>query len=171
MGDPVDDPRVSNGLVVYTTSSTTLSSVKVGDSISLSGKVSEYRSSSSPNDITITELGSPSKITVLSSGNIPKPLVLGVDRSPPTQWMSGLDVGSAGFLSVPANQSRQDAVNATLQPEFYGLDFWESLEGQLVTIKKPTSLGFGNSYDEFWVYGDWGVTGLNSRGGLSITVG
>lgn len=171
MGDPVDDPRVSNGLVVYSTSSTILDSVNIGDSISLSGKVTEYKSTSSPNDITLTELSSPSKIKVLSSGNTPKPLVLGVDRSPPTQQLSALDTGSAGYLSVPSNQSRQDAVNATLQPSLYGLDFWESLEGQLVTIKKPTSLGLGNSYEEFWVYGDWDVTGLNSRGGLSITVG
>jgi len=56
-------------------------------------------------------------------------------------------------------------------PNEYGLDFWESLEGQIVTIPRPISLGFGNSFGEFWVRGNWSATGVNRRGGLSITFG
>ncbi|KAF9497694.1 hypothetical protein BDN71DRAFT_560224 [Pleurotus eryngii] len=51
------------------------------------------------------------------------------------------------------------------------MDFWESLEGQLVTIPKPVALDFPNSFGEIWVPGDWAVTGLSSRGGLTITLG
>jgi len=51
------------------------------------------------------------------------------------------------------------------------MDFWASLEGQLVTVKNPTSLEFENDFGEFWVYGDWKVTGRNARGGLTITFG
>ena len=108
---------------------------------------------------------------MLSSGNTVTPLVLGVDRSPPTQALSALDVGSDGWLSVPGNQSLVSVVNATLQPDTYGMDFWASLEGQLVTVKSPIAIGFPDSYGEFWVRGDWNATGVNSRGGLSITFG
>lgn len=145
--------------------------MQVGDFISLSGKVQEYRSSSYPTYLLGTELSSPANITVLSANNIIKPVVLGVDRSPPTQYLSALDVGHDGFLSVPNNQSRIAVVNATVEPTKYGLDFWSSLEGQLVTIPKPVSLGFENSYGEFWVRGNWKATGINSRGGLSMVLG
>jgi hypothetical protein len=157
--------------MVLSTSSTVLGSVKVGDLVSLNAKVSEFRSASRPNDLHLTELTSPANITVLSSGNRIVPIVLGRDRSPPTQHLSSLDSGPDGFLSVPANQSLQDTPDRQLQPAIYGLDFWESLEGQVVTITSPISLGFGNSFSEFWVRGSWGATGVNSRGGLSITFG
>jgi hypothetical protein len=119
----------------------------------------------------LTEITSPTSIRVLSSGNTVTPVILGKDRSPPTQLFSALDTGADGFLSVPNNSSRIEEVNATLQPDKYGLDFWESLEGQLVTIPKPTTLGFSNNYGEFWVHGDWPVTGKNKRGGLTINIG
>ncbi|KAJ3531742.1 hypothetical protein NMY22_g8024 [Coprinellus aureogranulatus] len=171
VGEKSDDVRVSNGLYIYSTSSTVLNSVSVGDAISLSGKVSEFRSSSNPNYLYLTELTSPTDIHVVSSGNTVTPVVLGKDRIPPTQLLSALDTGADGFLSVPNNISRIEQVNATLQPDKYGLDFWESLEGQLVTIPKPTTLGFANNYGEFWVHGDWPVTGKNNRGGLTINIG
>jgi hypothetical protein len=139
--------------------------------ISLSGIVAEFRSSTAPNDLFLTEIESPSSIVVISSNNTVTPLVLGKDRSPPTQQLSALDVGPDGFLSAPNNVSRVETVNATLRPEKYGLDFWESLEGQLVKIPQPIAIDFQNSFGEFWVYGAWSVTGKNSRGGLSITFG
>ena len=148
-----------------------LGKVTIGDEISLSGKVTEFRSSTRPDDLLATELTSPANIVVLSSNNIVSPIILGVDRSPPTQQLSALDVGSDGFLSVPNNQSRIDTVNATLQPDQYGLDFWSSLEGQLVTVKNPVAINFENSFGEFWLHGDWPVTGKNGRGGLTMTFG
>ncbi|TFK40575.1 Endonuclease/exonuclease/phosphatase [Crucibulum laeve] len=170
-GEKSDDVRVSSGLLVYSTSSSVLSKVAVGDAISLSGRVSEFRSSSQPNYLFLTELTLPSNIMILSSNNTVTPVVLGKDRFPPTREFSALDVGAEGFLSAPNNSSRIEAANATLQPDKYGMDFWESLEGQLVTIPKATSLAFPNSYGEFWVHGDWPVTGKNKRGGLTITFG
>ncbi|KAF9454726.1 DNase I-like protein [Macrolepiota fuliginosa MF-IS2] len=171
LGDKSDDIRVSNGLQVFTTSTSILSKVNVGDLISLDGEVQEFRSSSSPNDLFSTEIEFPTNIVVRSSNNTFPIVVLGKDRSPPTQQLSALDVGPDGFLSVPNNVSRVDTVNAELQPDLYGLDFWESLEGQIVTIPKPVATNFENSFGEFWVYGDWPVTGKNARGGISITFG
>ena len=157
--------------MVFSSSSTILGSVQVGDMISLDAEVSEFRSASQLNDLHLTELESPTNITVLSSGNAVVPIILGRDRSPPTWQLSSLDSGPDGFLSVPGNQSQQDSPSRQLQPTRYGLDFWESLEGQVVTIPGPISLGFANSFQEFWVRGKWEATGVNSRGGLTITFG
>ena len=143
----------------------------MGDLISIDGKVEEFRSSSSPNNLFGTEINSPTNIVVQSSNNTFPIVVLGRDRSPPTQYLSALDVGDDGFLSVPNNVSRIDTVNAELQPHLYGMDFWESLEGQIVTIRNPFATNFENQFGEFWVYGDWPVTGKNGRGGISITFG
>lgn len=131
----------------------------------------EYRSNTRPDDLFLTELLRPTNITVLSSGNQVKPVVLGVDRNPPTQRWSSLDEGPDGALSVPNGVNRVESANATLEPDLYGLDFWESLEGQLVVVRRPTALNFENSFGEFWMHGDWPVTGKNKRGGLTITFG
>ena len=165
------DERVSNGLFVFSESSGVLNSVAVGDLISLSGVVQDFRSSSDPTFIRDTELDSPTDIKVISTGHTVKPVILGVDRTPPTLKYSALDVGPDGFLSVPNNQSQIDTVNATLRPREFGVDFWASLEGQLVTVPKPISIAFNNRFGEFWVRGDWPATSVNSRGGLTITIG
>ncbi|KAF9483503.1 DNase I-like protein [Pholiota conissans] len=170
-GDKSEDIRASNGILVFSSLSTVLKSVTVGDFVSLNGKVVEYRPAASPDYLYVTEITSPTNITVLSSNNTVNPVILGKDRSPPTQYFSQLDVGPDGFLSVPNNSSQISVVNATLQPEKYGMDFWESLESQLVTIPRPIATNFQNTYGEFWVYGDWKTTGKNGRGGLSITFG
>ncbi|KAJ7935578.1 DNase I-like protein [Mycena leptocephala] len=171
LGDPVKDSRVSNGLAVFTTSTTILAQVTPGDIVSLIGKVSEFRPAADPDYLLLTELTSPANITVLSSNNTVTPLILGKDRSPPTQQFSPLDVGRDGWLSVPNNQSRIDVVNGTLHPDAFGIDFWASLLGQIVAVPKPVAINFPNSFGEFWAHGDWPVTGKNSRGGLSLTFG
>ncbi|KAI0259811.1 DNase I-like protein [Gloeopeniophorella convolvens] len=171
IGPPSSDIRESPGVRVFTTSKTILGNVTVGDAISLTARVSEFRSSTAPNDLVGTELDSPTNIVHLSSNNTVTPIVLGVDRFPPTQAFTPLDNGTDGWLSVPNNVSQVDKTNLTLVPSKFGLDFWESLEGALVTVPSPVSLEFPNSFGEFWVRGKWPVTGLNSRGGLSITIG
>lgn len=162
---------MSNGLAVFTTSTAILAQVAVGDLVSLTGKVTEFRPAADPDYLVLSELTSPTNIVVVSTNNTITPLVLGRDRSPPTLSMSALDVGPDGWLSVPNNQSRVDVVNAALQPHQFGIDFWQSLQGQLVTIPKPVAIDFQNSFNEFWVHGDWFVTGKNSRGGLTLTFG
>ncbi|KAL0960684.1 hypothetical protein HGRIS_005712 [Hohenbuehelia grisea] len=171
IGESAGDVRVSNGLFVFSSSAAVLNQVAVGDAISLSGNVSEFRASTRPNDLTMTEITGPNNIVVVSTNNTVTPIILGKDRSPPTQHLSALDVGKDGFLSVPNNSSLVDSTKSELQPDKFGLDFWESLEGQLVTIPKPVALNFETKFGEFWVRGDWPVTGLNARGSLSITIG
>ncbi|KAI0030438.1 Endonuclease/exonuclease/phosphatase [Vararia minispora EC-137] len=167
---PISDVRFSPGLRVYTTSVSVLSSVKPGDHISLTAEVTEYRSYAQLNNLFATQLSSPKDIIVHSSDNVVSPIVIGVDRTPPTEELSIHDTGEDGWLSVPNNISSIDHINATLRPDTYGLDFWESLEGALVLIPSPIALNFPTRFHEFWVRGNWTATGVNSRGGLSLTI-
>ena len=149
-----------------------LNSVAVGDEISLSGTIEEFRPRADPTFITATELDSPTNIQILSTNNTVKPIQLGPGLSPPTQQWTGLDlVGPDGWLSQPNNQSLLDNVNPTLQPTKFGMDFWRSLDGMVVTVPAPTALDFPNRFGEFWVYGAWPVTTKNSRGGLTMAFG
>lgn len=118
----------------------------------------------------LTQLGSPANVVVVSSGNEVKPLVVGVDTlSPPTEEFSSLDNGD--IFGVPNDVSRLSAVNPELDPTKYGMDFWESLVGELVTIKDVYQIGRPNQFGDVWVRGDWEATGVNSHGSLTMLDG
>jgi hypothetical protein len=136
----------------------------VGDVIQLNGTVSEYRSSKAY--VYLTEIINPKLVKKVSSGGAATPLVIGKDTiSPPTKAFSALDNGDA--FGVPNNVSLVSVANPILIPRNYGMDFWESLSGELVTVKGAHALTKPNNYGDTWVVGDWKVTGLNSRGGLT----
>ncbi|GJE88270.1 DNase I-like protein [Phanerochaete sordida] len=170
-GAPSNDARVSHGLFVFSTSSKVLDAFAVGDEVALAGKVQDFRSASDPTFLEATELASPANVTVLSHNNSVAPRVLDGALSPPTRRFSALDAGPDGFLSFPNNVSQIDVVNATLQPAQFAIDFWASLEGQLVTVPKPMAIGFQNSFGEFFVRGAWPADNINSRGGLTLALG
>ncbi|QRW27066.1 endonuclease/exonuclease/phosphatase family protein [Rhizoctonia solani] len=159
----------SSGIYVFSTSTTVRGQVTVGDIVSLgSARVALYRAAADTDNIFLTELTSPTNITVLSSNNTVTPIVIGKDRpGPPTEQYTSLDGGNV--FGFPNNQSQLSTSNITLQPAVYGLDYWQSLVGTLVTVRSPVALGFPNTYGDFWTHGDWKVTGKNKRGGLTIT--
>ncbi|KAH7161364.1 Endonuclease/exonuclease/phosphatase [Dactylonectria macrodidyma] len=160
---PVNKVTVSEGLYVYGSSAT--SKVAVGDVIMLDGLVKEYRSST--DYLYLTELTSPTNIVVESSGSSFEPLVIGVDTpSPPRKQYSKLDDGDV--FGVPNGALRVAVENPVLQPKTYGLDFWESLVGELVTIRDAYAVSRPNTYGDVWVRGDWKVSGLNKQGGLTM---
>ncbi|KAL3477123.1 Endonuclease/exonuclease/phosphatase [Aspergillus californicus] len=160
---PDSDDATSEAIYVYGSSS--VSSVTVGDIISLSGRVTEYRSSNTY--LYLTELSSPSSIVVQSSGNEVTPIVIGTDRSPPTEAYSSLDTGDV--YAVPNNVSQIAIENPVLKPELYGMDFWESLSGELVSLTDLTIVTKPNQYGDVFVRGNWTVSGLNEHGGLTMT--
>ncbi|KAL8914314.1 MAG: hypothetical protein Q9171_001034 [Xanthocarpia ochracea] len=170
--NPDDNEQTSESVYVF--SRTVGANLTAGDIITLDGNVTEFRTS---NDfLFLTEVTSPRNVQVVSSGNPVTPVVLGAqtsgiigdkDVSPPTEQYSGLDNGDV--FGVPNNVSRISQVNPQLDPKLYGMDFWESLSGELVTIQGVTALGRqANRFGDQWVYGNWPVTGQNSRGGLTV---
>lgn len=163
---PDNDTRTSESIYVY--GSGTLDSVDIGDIITLSGDVDEYRSSD--DYLYLTELTNARDITIQSANNTVTSLVLGADGLlPPTENYTSLDAGD--IFTLPNNQSQISVANPTLQPELYGLDFWESLSGELITIPNPRAIGRPNSYGEFWIAGSYPTTGDNGRDALTATPG
>ncbi|TBU63093.1 DNase I-like protein [Dichomitus squalens] len=162
--DRTDDPRASNGIRVY--GSAAVKYASIGDLISLSGRVAEYRKTA--DDLFLTEIDYVTALTTISSGHTVEPIILGEDRIPPRNQLSSLDIGRDGWLSVPSNLTLLESVNPSLRPDEFGLDFWESLEGQLVTVKAPTAAQFPDRFGSVWVYGNWPTTGKNERGGRTI---
>jgi hypothetical protein len=161
---PDKDDRTSESLYVF--DKTFGANLTVGDSVVVGGKVLEYRSNK--DYIYLTELSEPVLEKMLSTGNPVSPLVIGKDtRDPPTEQYSGLDGGDV--FAVPNNVSQISVVNPKLEPKKYGLDFWESLSGELVTVRKPTALTMPSQYGDTWVVGNWKVSGRNGRDGLTMT--
>ncbi|ETN44189.1 uncharacterized protein HMPREF1541_10739 [Cyphellophora europaea CBS 101466] len=142
--------------------------VTVGNVVALNGRVTEYRSS--PAYIPLTEITSPSGVRVLSTGANVEPLEIGSGvLLPPTEQFSSLDDGDV--FGLPNNRSQISVANPTLVPNEYGLDFMDSLLGELVTIKNPHAITKPNQFGDTWVIGSWPVTGENGRTGLTMTAG
>ncbi|KAK2014290.1 endonuclease/Exonuclease/phosphatase [Colletotrichum eremochloae] len=161
---PDDDPATSEAVYVY--GSSVGANLTVGDLITLDGKIQEYRSAA--NYIYLTELSSPQNVVVVSKGNDVVPLVIGVDTlPPPTEQYTSLDGGD--IYAVPNAVANISTENPVLNPKLYGLDFWESLSGELVTVKNPVAITRPNQYGDTWVVGDWPTTGRNSHGGITMT--
>lgn len=159
---PDKDDRTSESVYVFDKNFGR--NLTVGDIIQLNGTVSEYRSSKAY--VFLTEIINPKLVKKASSGSAVNPLVIGKDTtSPPTKAFSALDNGDA--FAVPNNVSLISATNPNLIPRNYGMDFWESLSGELVTVKGAHALTKPNNYGDTWIVGNWKVTGLNSRGGLT----
>ncbi|KAF5013825.1 hypothetical protein FDECE_182 [Fusarium decemcellulare] len=160
---PDRNSATSEGLYVF--GRTAVSKVAVGDIVTLDGLVEEYRSNK--DYIYLTEITAPQNIVVKSSDNKVTPKIIGKDTSqPPQKQFSKLDGGD--IFAVPNNETLVSTANPKLQPRSYGLDFWESLSGELVTVRKAYAISRPNNFGDVWVRGDWKVTGLNKQGGLTM---
>ncbi|BAY76078.1 hypothetical protein NIES25_25270 [Nostoc linckia NIES-25] len=156
--NPDNDDRTSEAIFVFTSSAPTVS---VGDSILVTGTVTEFRPGGNANNLTTTEITSPT-IVKLSSGNLlPSATILGNGgRTIPTQVINNDAVG--GNVENPAT---------LFDPAQDGIDFYESLEGMLVQVNNPVAVSPTNSFGEIWVLADNGAnaTGRTARGGIGIS--
>lgn len=152
--DPNGDSNAatSDGLFVFTGSRPT---VAVGDAVEVSGRVSEFLSGNDASNLSVTQLTS-SAVTVVSSGNALPAAVL---------------IGANGVL--PPTEAIDDDGLGTFDPQNDGIDFYESLEGMRVTIEAPLVVAQTSSFGETYVVASGGVgaTGVNSRGGITISDG
>ncbi|MEV6976748.1 endonuclease/exonuclease/phosphatase family protein [Kitasatospora sp. NPDC093806] len=136
--NPDADPATSEGVFVYTGSAAP--TVKVGDSVLVGGKVTEYYPNFNGGSQSLTQISAPT-VTVLSSGNpLPAPVVVDTRNIPGTY---SPQAGADGTLNGVA-----------LNPEKYTLDFYESLEGMLVQVRDVRVIQATDKYNELWVAAD-----------------
>ncbi|MFJ9028650.1 lamin tail domain-containing protein [Streptomyces sp. NPDC102274] len=132
---PDDNPATSEGVFVFTGSATP--QVKVGDSVLVTAKVSEYYpGGQSSGAQSLTELTGATTV-VLSSGN-PLPAGELIDaRTLPETYAPKVK----GLSIEPL----------ALKPDRYALDWFESREGMVIRIGDSRVVGASNTYGETWV--------------------
>jgi predicted extracellular nuclease len=139
------DPTSSDGIFVFT-SSAPPATAAVGAGVTVTGTVSEF--SGRAGDLTVTQLGSP---TVTAA----------VAMAPVTPTVVG-----PGGLTPPGTVIDDDGL-ATVDPVNDGADFYESLEGMLLSLDTPQAVGPTNGFGELpVVVGDASVR--TGRGGIIV---
>ncbi|WP_410656027.1 endonuclease/exonuclease/phosphatase family protein [Amycolatopsis sp. lyj-112] len=132
---PDADPRTSEGLFVFTGSTTP--AVAVGDAVTAAGTIREFypdAPATSPYQ-SLTELTS-AQWTVGSSGNaLPAPTVVTPDSVPDT-------VAPAPGGSIEP---------LPLEPAKYSLDFWETHESEIISVSDARVVGPSTSFNELYV--------------------
>ncbi|MFP3852748.1 MAG: endonuclease/exonuclease/phosphatase family protein [Anaerolineales bacterium] len=165
------DPATSDGMFVFKFGS----KPAVGDLVELTGTVEEHiPGGAGTGNLSITQMAFPT-ISVLSSGNaLPDPEVIGTSgRIPPA-----VDVISDDELPVNLQLEADDAAN-TFDPNEDGIDFYESLEGMLVTVESPVAVSatrtFGRFSSEMFVLPNNGSDAIiepddarTARGGINL---
>lgn len=154
---PDANEATSEGIFVFTNAAP---AVAVGDRVSVSGRVFEFRAGGDDGltNLTTTEITAPT-VVIESSGNaLPAPVVIGAGgRVPPTSVIDNdatSSVETSGTFDVTTD----------------GIDFYESLEGMRVQINNPVASGPTNSFGEISVLADNGTaaTGRTTRGGVIV---
>ena len=134
---PDADPATSEGILVFTGSTTP--TVKVGDSVLVSGTVDEFYPDGAPDKSvqqSMTEL-TRATWTVESSGNaLPAAEVIG-SRTVPNRMAPDADGGNVESLP--------------LRPNKFAIDYWESREGMLVRVDDARVVGATSEFNEVFV--------------------
>jgi predicted extracellular nuclease len=151
--NPDADPATSEGIFVFTSSRPS-----VGDLVSVSARVQEFRPGGSSTNLSTTELSS-ATTSVVSTGNpLPDATIVGTGgRIPPNQVIEDDATGNV-------------ETSGTFDPGQDGLDFWESLEGMRIELNNAVAVGPTNSFGETQVVGDNGdnASSRTARGGVLL---
>ncbi|MDO4814496.1 MAG: DUF6359 domain-containing protein [Gemella sp.] len=141
--------KTSDGVAVFQPNHT----VKVGDKLEILGEVEEFLGNGyadkNQTDLTTTQIKA-KEVKVVGTADLPKTIVLGEDRVAPTKVI-------------------EDDAFAKFEPENDALDFWESLEGMVVTVKNARVLG-PQKYGEIYVLPGSDTSLRNNSGGISLEV-
>ncbi len=160
MQDPMPDANdaTSEAIFVFTSSAPTVS---VGDSVLVSGTISEFRAggSSGLTNLTTTEISGSPTVAIQSTGNpLPPPIVIGTGgRIPPS-------------TIIEDDASGDVETGGVFDPASDGIDFYESLEAMRVQVNNPVVVGPSVSFGEIPVVGDDGANASvrTTRGGVVI---
>jgi len=132
--DPDSNPATSEGIFVFTSSAP---AVAVGDAVTVSATVQEFRPGGSSNaNLATTELSGPT-VTVESSDNaLPTATLVGPGgRVPPA---AVIDDDATGSVET----------SGSFDSDTDGIDFWESMEGMRVQLDDAEVVGPTNQFNE-----------------------
>ncbi len=151
--DPTGDGNIatSDAIFVFTSSAP---GVTVGGELRVEGTVSEFTPGGvSTRNLSTTQISSPT-LTTLSIGN-----------SLPAATI----IGQGG--RVPPTENIDDDAFGSFDPTTDGIDFFESLEGMLVTAQDFRVINATNRFGEIFgvIDNGFGATGLSERGTLNIS--
>jgi uncharacterized protein len=155
--------NTSDGIFVFG-GATPAGTITLGERLRINGaRVDEFRTGTANNDLTVTQLNvsaavAGASITELNTIAAITPVIIGAAGRSPSQT----SVSDPGF--------------ATYDPAVDAADFWESLEGMLVTVDNPVAISGTADFtgnDELWVVaqGAFDPASLNANGGLTIAPG
>jgi uncharacterized protein len=137
--NPDSDPATSEGVFVFTSSAPT---VAVGDSVLVSGKVSDFyalssgETVSSTSSLSVTEIGTPTVTTLSTENPLPTPIVIRPTTVPDTY---APDLGGANIEKTSITPTRS------------ALDYYESVEGMRVEVDDARVVGPSNDFGEQYV--------------------
>jgi len=155
-GGQDDDPATSEGLFVWVGARP---GVTVGDLVAVDGRVVERRSPREA-ELSRTQIEA-GTVAIVSRGHpLPRPVVLGAaGRAVPDRVVD--DDSEGDVESGPT----------TFDPGRDGLDWFEALEAMRVRVDGARAVGPTSRFGELPVVADGGrgASGLNARGGLTIT--
>ncbi len=171
--DPIGDGDdfTSDGIFVFTGDTPT---VAQGNAIVITATVSEFiPGGAGTGNLSITQLGSVSSIDVsdVVAAVFPTAVTLGqTGRAIPSETVISEDELTNGQINL---QQRDSDIRNVFDPNEDGIDFYESLEGMLVTIPNPVVIGGTTRFGETWVLADAGAgvaaADRTDAGGLLLT--
>ncbi|MEZ0485144.1 cellulose binding domain-containing protein [Fibrella aquatica] len=160
--NPDNDDRTSEGIFVFTSSAP---AVAVGTSVLVSGSIAEFRTggNAGTNNLTITQIQTPTVVTVSTGNALPAATVLG---------NGGRTIPNTIIEDETGNV---ETGNLAFDPATDGIDFYESLEAMLVQVNNPVATSptvrSGAGAGEIWVVADNGANATikSARGGVIIS--
>jgi len=165
------DPATADGIFVLKYGS----KPEVGTMLRLRDVVTEYIPGGvSTGNLSTTNLTYPTILASEEGYELPKPVIIGRSgRIPPNKIVISEDE-----IDPPINlQNLEDAAANTFNPYADGIDFYESLEGMMVTVEQPVAVSavrqFGTFSAEVFVLANNGKDAApknarTSRGGINL---
>jgi predicted extracellular nuclease len=152
---PDRDKDTSEGILVFTNGAPPAEAA-VGNAVTVSGRVDEFRFPTAPGDLTITEITFPT-VTPAGTGSVAPTVVGKGGRIPPDEVIDDDTFGDVDLAT-------------RFDPREDGLDFHESLEGMLVQFNDAVAVGPTNGFDETAIVSDGGryAGPFTRRGGLIV---
>jgi uncharacterized protein len=150
--NPDSDPATSEGILVFTSSAP---AVTVGEHLSVTGRVSEFRPGGDANNLTTTQI-SQLRVIRLDPVATPAPTLVGP---------GGRVAPNAMRADAPGDVEAASAFNVTTN----ALDFYESMESMLLRVVDSVASGPTSSFGELSVLPGGVGSPRTVRGGVRYT--